>query len=47
LDPHRASTEREANAGDFLETIVFVRDGGRWLIDRCHAAAVRRWSCTW
>jgi len=30
---------------DFLETIVFVRDGGRWLIDRYHAAALHRWSC--
>ncbi len=32
-------------AADFLETIVFVRDGGRWLIDRYHAAALHRWSC--
>lgn len=30
---------------DFLETIVFVRQEGRWLIDRYHAAALRRWSC--
>jgi ketosteroid isomerase-like protein len=30
---------------DFLETIVFVRDGSRWLIDRYHAAALHRWSC--
>jgi ketosteroid isomerase-like protein len=31
---------------DFLETIVFVRDGTRWLIDRYHAAAWHRWSCS-
>ena len=30
---------------DFLETIVFVRANGTWLIDRYHAAALRRWSC--
>ena len=30
---------------DFLETIVFVRDDGRWLIDRYHAAVVNKWSC--
>lgn len=30
---------------DFLETIVFVRQGGHWLIDRYHAAAVNRWNC--
>ena len=30
---------------DFLETIVFVRDGKRWLIDRYHAAALHRWRC--
>ena len=26
-------------------TIVFVRDGERWLIDRYHAAALHRWRC--
>jgi len=30
---------------DFLETIVFVRQGESWFIDRYHAAAVNRWSC--
>ncbi|MFN8574077.1 MAG: nuclear transport factor 2 family protein [Gemmatimonadaceae bacterium] len=30
---------------DFLETIVFVRAQGRWLIDRYHAAALHRWTC--
>jgi ketosteroid isomerase-like protein len=30
---------------DFLETIVFVREGEHWLIDRYHAAAVNRWGC--
>jgi ketosteroid isomerase-like protein len=30
---------------DFLETIVFVRHNGNWLIDRYHAAALHRWSC--
>jgi ketosteroid isomerase-like protein len=31
---------------DFLETIVFVRDAERWRIDRYHAAALHRWSCS-
>ncbi|MFN8582954.1 MAG: nuclear transport factor 2 family protein [Gemmatimonadaceae bacterium] len=30
---------------DFLETIVFVREGSRWPIDRHHAAALRPWTC--
>jgi ketosteroid isomerase-like protein len=30
---------------DFLETIVFVREDKRWLIDRYHAAALHRWAC--
>jgi ketosteroid isomerase-like protein len=30
---------------DFLETIVFVRNGQNWLIDRYHAAAVNHWHC--
>ncbi len=30
---------------DFLETIVFVREGESWLIDRYHAAEVHPWSC--
>ncbi len=30
---------------DFLETIVFVRDGERWLIDRYHAAEENPWVC--
>lgn len=30
---------------DFLETIVFVREDGHWLIDRYHAAVVNRWNC--
>ena len=43
-------TSRAPNGGkrcqaDFLETIVFVRDDGRWLIDRYHAAALHPWSC--
>ena len=32
-------------AARFLETAVFVRRGGGWLIDRYHAAAVERWRC--
>jgi hypothetical protein len=32
-------------SADFIETVVFVSDAGRWLIDRYHAAARRRWSC--
>ena len=32
-------------SADFIETVVFVSNGGRWLIDRYHAAARRRWSC--
>jgi len=32
-------------AARFLETAVFVRRGGAWLIDRYHAAAVERWHC--
>ena len=30
---------------DFLETIVFVRYGERWLIDRYHATPIHRWTC--
>ena len=30
---------------DFLETIVFVREDGCWLIDRYHAAVMHPWSC--
>lgn len=40
----RGKDEKGCQA-DFLETIVFVRDGERWLIDRYHAAALHRWSC--
>ncbi len=46
---HETSTSPSDGAecqADFLETIVFVRDEGRWLIDRYHAAALHRWSCT-
>jgi ketosteroid isomerase-like protein len=32
-------------AARFLETAVFIRRGGGWLIDRYHAAAVERWHC--
>ena len=47
LKNHETSpgTEGKTCQADFLETIVFVRDGGRWLIDRYHAAALHRWSC--
>jgi hypothetical protein len=31
-------------SADFIETVVFVHQS-RWLIDRYHAAARRRWSC--
>ena len=30
---------------DFLETIVFVQHGERWLIDRYHATPINRWTC--
>jgi ketosteroid isomerase-like protein len=33
-------------AGDFLETIVFVRTNGRWLIDRYHAAVLHPFTCS-
>lgn len=47
LRNHETSTDKAGKPcqADFLETIVFVRDGGRWLIDRYHAAAWHRWSC--
>ena len=34
-----------ACAADFIETVVFVRQDRRWLIDRYHAAARHRWNC--
>lgn len=40
----RGKDGKECQA-DFLETIVFLRQDGRWLIDRYHAAALHRWSC--
>lgn len=40
----RGNDGKECRA-DFLETIVFVRDGDGWLIDRYHAAALHRWQC--
>jgi len=47
LKNHETSQGKDGKQcqADFLETIVFVRDGGRWLIDRYHAAALHRWSC--
>lgn len=47
LKNHETSLGKDGQQcqADFLETIVFVRDGGRWLIDRYHAAAVNPWSC--
>jgi ketosteroid isomerase-like protein len=30
---------------DYLETIVFVREDERWLIDRYHAAMLNAWTC--
>ncbi len=47
LRNHEVSQGKDAKKcqADFLETIVFVRDGKRWLIDRYHAAAFHRWSC--
>jgi ketosteroid isomerase-like protein len=32
-------------AARFLETVIFVRQGQGWLIDRYHAAAVEGWHC--
>lgn len=40
----RGNDGKECQA-DFLETIVFVREGDGWLIDRYHAAALHRWQC--
>lgn len=47
LKNHEESTGKDGKRcqADFLETIVFVREGERWLIDRYHAAALHRWSC--
>jgi ketosteroid isomerase-like protein len=47
LKNHETSTARDGTTcqADFLETIVFVRDGARWLIDRYHAAALHPWKC--
>ena len=47
LKNHEESTDKDGKRcqADFLETIVFVREGERWLIDRYHAAALHRWSC--
>lgn len=47
LKNHEESTAPDGKKcqADFLETIVFVRDGERWRIDRYHAAALHRWSC--
>ncbi|MCC6929104.1 MAG: nuclear transport factor 2 family protein [Gemmatimonadaceae bacterium] len=48
LRNHEESTGGDGKRcqADFLETIVFVREGQRWLIDRYHAAALHRWSCS-
>ncbi|HEX4934738.1 MAG TPA: nuclear transport factor 2 family protein [Gemmatimonadaceae bacterium] len=47
LRNHEESTAPDGKRcqADFLETIVFVRDGGDWRIDRYHAAAFHRWHC--
>ena len=47
LKNHETSQGKDGKKckADFLETIVSVRSGGRWLIDRYHAAAAHRWSC--
>lgn len=47
LKNHETSRGKDGKQcqADFLETIVFVRDGRRWLIDRYHAAALHRWNC--
>lgn len=47
LKNHEESTAPDGKKcqADFLETIVFVRDGEHWRIDRYHAAALHRWSC--
>lgn len=39
------SAAGKACEADFLETVVFVREDHRWLIDRYHAAAVKPWTC--
>jgi ketosteroid isomerase-like protein len=44
-DETSAAADGSACAARFLETAVFVRRGGAWLIDRYHAAAVERWHC--
>lgn len=48
LRNHETSTAKDGKRcqADFLETIVFVREAGRWLIDRYHAAALHPWKCT-
>lgn len=38
-------TDGKVCKADFLETIVFVRDGEHWLIDRYHAAVENDWAC--
>ncbi len=47
LKNHETSVGKDGKKcqADFLETIVFQRDGTRWMIDRYHAAALHRWSC--
>ena len=47
LKNHETSQGKDGKKckADLLETIVSVRSGGRWLIDRYHAAAAHRWSC--
>ncbi|MEZ4457310.1 MAG: nuclear transport factor 2 family protein [Gemmatimonadales bacterium] len=47
LRNHEASQQPDGTPcnADFLETIVLVHDGGQWLIDRYHAAALHRWTC--
>jgi ketosteroid isomerase-like protein len=47
LKNHETSLRKDGKKcqADFLETIVFVRKGQHWLIDRYHAAAVNHWHC--
>lgn len=47
LKNHETSLSKDGKKcqADFLETIVFVRTGQHWLIDRYHAAAVNQWHC--
>ncbi len=41
----RSSRDGKVCQADFLETIVLVRNGATWRIDRYHAAALHRWKC--